>query len=111
MQGESRVTLADVNGTAGLVELSPDGVVVSDHTRIRFVNSAGVRLAGASSPEELVGRSLLDFVDPQMHPVVQERLEAVMKGRAVAPLVCAAAPGRRDRLDRGAGARDPLRGA
>ncbi|MDZ7788837.1 MAG: EAL domain-containing protein [Halofilum sp. (in: g-proteobacteria)] len=86
MQGESRVALADVSGTAGLVELSPDGVVVSEYTRIRFVNSAGVRLAGASSPDELVGRSLLDFVDPHMHPVVQERLEAVMQGRAVVPL-------------------------
>lgn len=72
-----------------LVDLSPDGVVVSEDTRIRFVNPAGVRLAGASGADELVGRSLLDFVDPDMHAVVQERLEAVKQGRSVAPLECA----------------------
>ncbi len=69
-----------------LVELSPDGVVVSDDNRIRFVNPAGVRLAGASDADELIGRSLLDFVDPEMHPVIQERIETVKQGRAVAPL-------------------------
>ncbi|WP_070989310.1 sensor domain-containing protein [Halofilum ochraceum] len=86
MQGESRITSGDVSGTGELVELSPDGVVVSEYTRIRFVNTAGIRLVGASGVDELVGRSLLDFVDPQMYPVVQERLEAVMQGRAVSPL-------------------------
>jgi diguanylate cyclase (GGDEF)-like protein/PAS domain S-box-containing protein len=69
-----------------LVELSPDGVVVSEGTGIRFVNPAGVRLAGARSADELIGRSLLDFVEPQMRPVLEERLEAVAQGRAVEPL-------------------------
>lgn len=72
-----------------LVDLSPDGVVVSEYTRIRFVNPAGVRLAGASGADEVIGRSLMDFVDPEMRPVVQQRLEAVAQGRTVAPLECA----------------------
>ena len=66
-----------------LVECSPDGVMVSESGRIRFVNPAGVRLAGATDADELIDGSLLDFVDHEMHPSIQKRLEAVTQGHSV----------------------------
>ncbi len=41
---------------------------------VEFVNRAGVELLGASEPDEIVGRSLLDFVHPD------DRVDAVERG-------------------------------
>ncbi len=45
-----------------LVELSPDAIFIQSGGRFIFLNSAAVKLYGASHPDELVGRSVLDFV-------------------------------------------------
>ena len=47
-----------------LVEQSPDAIFISREFRITFLNPAAVRLCGASAPDELLGRSLLDLVHP-----------------------------------------------
>ena len=46
-----------------LVEIAPDTVLLHDGDELIFVNPAGVRLLGVSSAEELIGRSVADFVD------------------------------------------------
>ena len=49
-----------------LVELSPDAIVLCDlDYKIVKASPQGARLLGLSSPEELVGRSPLDLMDPQ----------------------------------------------
>lgn len=50
-----------------LVESSPDLISIHKEGRFSFVNPAGARLIGASSPEELIGRRVLDFVHPDQH--------------------------------------------
>jgi diguanylate cyclase (GGDEF)-like protein/PAS domain S-box-containing protein len=45
-----------------LVELSPEPVVVHQDGLIRYMNPAGLRMAGAESITELVGRPILDFI-------------------------------------------------
>jgi PAS domain S-box-containing protein len=57
-----------------LVELSPDALFVEIAERIVFINSAGVKLLGASGPEELVGRELRDFMRAEDWLVASERL-------------------------------------
>ena len=47
-----------------LVELSPDAIVVHHEGKFTYVNPAAVKLWGASSPDELIGRSILDVVHP-----------------------------------------------
>jgi two-component system cell cycle sensor histidine kinase/response regulator CckA len=47
-----------------LVEYSPDAILVHRDLRLEFVNDAAARLVGASSPVELIGRSILDFSHP-----------------------------------------------
>ncbi|MGL5196907.1 MAG: PAS domain S-box protein, partial [Chroococcales cyanobacterium] len=47
-----------------LVELSPEAIIVHRGGKIEFINTAGAKLLGATSPEALVGLPVLDFVHP-----------------------------------------------
>jgi diguanylate cyclase (GGDEF)-like protein/PAS domain S-box-containing protein len=64
-----------------LVELSPDGIMVIVEGRILFSNSAGIGLCGARSAEEVVGRRLIEFVDPAQQEQMRDRLRAAAQGR------------------------------
>lgn len=57
-----------------LVELMPDGVIVSQAGKISFINSAGVRLCGGERPEDLIGRPVLDFVHPDWRETINRRM-------------------------------------
>ncbi len=48
----------------GLVEYSPVPIIVHRGGRSVFANPATANLLGASSPEDIVGRSLADFIHP-----------------------------------------------
>jgi two-component system CheB/CheR fusion protein len=63
-----------------LVDLSPDAVIVQRNNVIVFCNSRSLELFGAKTPEELVGRNVLDFVPPEdVRPMV-ERLDPLKPG-------------------------------
>lgn len=47
-----------------LVELDPDAVIIHEGDIITFVNNAGVKMIKASCKEEVIGRSIYDFVHP-----------------------------------------------
>ncbi|NNH75710.1 diguanylate cyclase [Nocardia uniformis] len=57
-----------------LVEHSPDGVVVHEGGILVYVNPAIVRLLGATSAEELVGKPVTRFVDPKSVPGMLRRI-------------------------------------
>jgi PAS domain S-box-containing protein len=72
-----------------LVERSPDGIVITQGSRVAFVNPAAVRLFGAQDPSELQGTSLLDLFHAESQPAVRERLQelaAAPVDREVAPM-------------------------
>lgn len=58
-----------------LVESTPDGIVVHQHGTIRYVNPAAAQLIGATTPEKLVGLSVLDLVHPDYHNLAVERIQ------------------------------------
>jgi len=68
-----------------LVEISPDAIAVHSKGRFVFVNPAGAKLIGTGSPQELIGKPLLDVVHPDSRSQVVERLRQVAKGKE-APL-------------------------
>lgn len=68
-----------------LVELSPDTICVHMEERIMFVNKAGVKLLGAKSPDDLAGRSILDFVHPDYIKIVKEKLQDMKQKGGVIP--------------------------
>ena len=57
-----------------LVELMPDGVIISQAGKISFINSAGVRLCGGERPEDLIGRPALEFVHPDWRETINRRM-------------------------------------
>jgi PAS domain S-box-containing protein len=69
-----------------LVEFSPNSICVHRDGKLLYVNPAGVRLFGAKNLDELVGRSVLDFIHPDSLPVVRERIRQVGAGET-APLI------------------------
>ena len=68
-----------------LVELSPDGILISQDNRLVFVNPAALRLFGASAPEQVIGRSPFDVFHPDSHALIRERIGRMMAGESVPP--------------------------
>jgi diguanylate cyclase (GGDEF)-like protein/PAS domain S-box-containing protein len=66
-----------------LVELSPDAIVIHSQGMVVFANTVAVRLLGASSPLEIIGRSTLDFVHPDSRPGVIARMRRLARGEPV----------------------------
>ncbi|MDB4883271.1 MAG: sensor hybrid histidine kinase [Gemmatimonadetes bacterium] len=65
---------------------APVMVALHRHGRFLYLNRAVQEGLGAASPEELLGRDVLDFTSAEDRPVVRARIEAVSNGRAIAPL-------------------------
>ncbi len=68
-----------------LVEGSPDAIAIHANGKFIFVNPAGAKLIGANSPQELIGKPILDVVHPNSRTQVIERLSLVSEGKK-APL-------------------------
>jgi PAS domain S-box-containing protein len=59
-----------------LVELSPEAIIVHSEGKFVYVNPAGQRLWGASGPEELIGKPILDVVHPDSRDIARQRSES-----------------------------------
>jgi PAS domain S-box-containing protein len=69
-----------------LVEFSPDGIFISQDDRIVFLNPAAVRLFGASTPEQILGRQCpSELFHPTSHALIHERVGLMMAGESVPP--------------------------
>ncbi|HEY5808768.1 MAG TPA: ATP-binding protein [Povalibacter sp.] len=79
-----------------LVENSPDAIVLLKQRSVVFANRMALRLLGAQSDEELVGRDALDLVHPDYQEIVRQRHEAMKQTQSILPPV----EGRLVRLDR-----------
>ncbi len=69
-----------------LVEMSPDALFININDRIVFVNPALLRLFGAESAEQIVGKTPYDLLHPDCHALVSERIERLRSGEN-APLL------------------------
>lgn len=65
-----------------LVDYSPDLISVHQDGRFVFVNPAGARLVGVSSPKELIGRRVLDFIHPDHHAYLRASDSTVLANSA-----------------------------
>jgi len=62
-----------------LVEISPDALFVQSDERIIFINSAGVRLLGATKPEKLIGKPVREIFHPSSWKGVHQRLVQMLQ--------------------------------
>jgi PAS domain S-box-containing protein len=68
-----------------LVELSPDGIVVHADGRVIFANDTAVQLIGARGPDDLVGRPVIEFVDPEYREAVGARMRRIIETGDLVP--------------------------
>ncbi len=68
-----------------LVELSPDGILLSVHQRIVLANPASARLLGATHSDQILGKPLHDLFDRESQPVIADAVQRLLRGDAVPP--------------------------
>jgi diguanylate cyclase (GGDEF)-like protein/PAS domain S-box-containing protein len=59
-----------------LVEMSPDIIAVISGGRIDYINDAGCKLVGATSPEELVGQPIWKYAAPHHLEQIKKQVQA-----------------------------------
>jgi two-component system cell cycle sensor histidine kinase/response regulator CckA len=70
-----------------LVELSPDAVWVRRGEKIIFINSAGVKLLGGNTPEDVIGKPAIDFIHPEHREVAAQRMAKLQSPGQTVPFL------------------------
>ncbi|MBU5613897.1 PAS domain-containing hybrid sensor histidine kinase/response regulator [Geomonas azotofigens] len=69
-----------------LVQNAPDAILVADGETCTFVNDAALRLLGATEPDQVIGKPILDFVCPDWREMARENTRLLLEERMVVPL-------------------------
>jgi len=69
-----------------LIEFSPDAMFIKRANCIVFANQRCLKLFGASSIEQVLGKSVFDFFHPEYHAIEMERVGLMEMGNTV-PLI------------------------
>ncbi len=70
-----------------LFEISPNSIAVYRDGRITYANLATVRLLGAKTQDDLIGKPVLDFVHPDYREIVIQRSrQQAQTGKPVSPV-------------------------
>ncbi|HAA28253.1 MAG TPA: hypothetical protein DCE56_11940 [Cyanobacteria bacterium UBA8553] len=70
-----------------LVELCPYGIFIQTQDKFSLVNPATMKLFGATTAEELIGKSIFDLLHPENREIVQERIRQLREDRNAVPLI------------------------
>lgn len=60
-----------------LMDLNPEAIFIHCEGKIVYANRAGCRLLDAESPDSLLGEQILDFIHPDYHDLVVERISKI----------------------------------
>ncbi|MFN2127293.1 MAG: PAS domain S-box protein, partial [Anaerolineales bacterium] len=70
-----------------LVEISPIPMWINEDGIITYLNPAAMKVLGATYPEQIVGKNALDFIHPDYHTIVIERISQITDENIVVPLM------------------------
>ncbi len=70
-----------------LVEMAPIMIGMYIDEKIVYVNPAGIRLMGADSLDDLIGRNVMEFIHPDSLPVVERRKQMLLNNQMMLPPV------------------------
>ena len=56
-----------------LIEGSPEGIIVVLQGEIAYVNPVGIRFFGADRGENLIGRNIIELIDPEWQEIFRQR--------------------------------------
>jgi PAS domain S-box-containing protein len=68
-----------------LVDRTPDMIFIHSEGKIVYINPAGVKLLGATAPEQLVGKPVMDIIHPDYREIGAERIRRAYEERIEAP--------------------------
>ncbi|MBI3958457.1 MAG: PAS domain S-box protein [Chloroflexi bacterium] len=68
------------NRYRSLIELSPEGICVTDGRAIFFINQTGCRMLGGGHPSEFVGTPVLDLIPPEQREQAANRFDSILGG-------------------------------
>ena len=74
-------------GLHNFLDAAPVAIAIYDSTGFLFSNKAHTSLVGAKTSDELVGRPVLDIIDPDFHEIFQDRTRQVRERGTEAPLI------------------------
>jgi PAS domain S-box-containing protein len=69
-----------------LVEISPDAVLIHMEGKIVFINPAALNLLGASYSSEIIGKEVLDFIQPEFREILRKNIEKDLGGEITLPM-------------------------
>ncbi|MFN6568328.1 response regulator [Dendronalium sp. ChiSLP03b] len=70
-----------------LIELCPEAIFIQSEGKFIFLNSAAIKLFGATKAEELIDKQVVDFVHPNSQTLVQERIQYLREFQQPVPLL------------------------
>jgi PAS domain S-box-containing protein len=65
-----------------LVEISPDAIILHRDGIVIYANPAAIRLLGAFHADEILGKNILDYVQPEYQASVRNNIRNDLKGRS-----------------------------
>jgi two-component system, sensor histidine kinase and response regulator len=69
-----------------LVEMTSEAILINQRNRVVYLNPAAVKLFGAASKEEIIGRPALDLFHPDYHEIIRGRIASLRVGHSVPDL-------------------------
>lgn len=82
LRGEEKIRESE-ESYRRLVELSPDTVIVVSEGQIKYINTAGLKLFGASNAEQIINKRVLDLIHPDFQNIVEVRIKQTLTGQQV----------------------------
>lgn len=70
-----------------LIAASPLAIVVYRADKVILINDAGLKLFGAVTQSEILGKSHFDLFHPDSHALIRERTQQLLEGRTIVPIV------------------------
>lgn len=70
-----------------LVELSPASIGVHREGKWIYINPAGVQFFGASRAEDILGKSIFNFIHPDDHDTIKKRIHKQSEKHPLSPMI------------------------
>jgi PAS domain S-box-containing protein len=70
-----------------LIAASPLAIVVYRADKVILINDAGLKLFGAVTQSEILGKSHFDLFHPDSHALIRERIQLLLDGSTTVPVV------------------------
>ena len=67
--------------------VSPDGIMVHSDGYCILANNSAAEILGAPNPGDIIGRPIKEFVHPEYHQIVDDRIARLACGEEVAPTI------------------------